>query len=278
MRGLVGKQIRTILVVSTSLLVLAVFLLPYLNIALTSFKPAQEVFRVPPTFLPSAVSLRSYSRMLEYLPFFQYLRNSLLIAFASTALSLIVGCAGAYGFSRYAFPLSKIFFMMTLCTKMFPFIVIGIPIYLFMRRLGLIDTHVALVLTYSAINLPFVIWLMTGFFEGVPWELEEAAKIDGCGRLATFARIVLPLSAPGLATTAIFCFMLAWNEFLFALLLTASNAKTMPVGICEFITVWSIEWGPMSATAVSYTIPILAFSLFVQKHIVAGMTLGAVKG
>jgi multiple sugar transport system permease protein len=184
----------------------------------------------------------------------------------------------AYSFSRYAFPLRNIFFLLTLCTKMIPQVVIGIPIYMLLKEVRLMDSVVSLILVYTAFNLPFVIWLMRSFFDGVPFEIDEAAKMDGCSRFGIFAKVVIPISAPGLATSAIFCFMFSWNEFLFALLLTASKAKTMPVGISEFITIWSIEWGPMAATAVSFTIPVLLFSLFVQKYIVTGMTLGAVKG
>lgn len=272
------KQRLKALVIFLSLLVLTVFLLPYLNMAFTSVKPAPEVFRVPPKFLPSSLHLGSYLRMVDYLPFTLYLRNSIVIALLSTFSSVILGTMGAYSFSRYAFPLRNTFFLMTLCTKMIPQVVIGVPIYIFLRNIRLMDNILALILVYTAFNLPFVIWLMRSFFEGVPFEIDEAAKIDGCSRTGIFIRIILPLSSPGLATTAIFCFMYSWNEFLFALLLTSSKAKTMPVGISEFITIWSIEWGPMAATAVSFTIPVLVFSLFVQKYIVTGMTLGAVKG
>jgi multiple sugar transport system permease protein len=258
--------------------VMMAFLLPYLNMALTSLKPPQEVFTVPPYFLPSRLSIRNYLRMVEYLPFWHYLRNSLIVTVASTILSTVIGTMGGYSFARYGFPLRKLLLLLTILAKMIPLIVIAVPVYLLMRTLRLGDTLIGLILVYTSINLPFVIWLMTGFFAGLPREMEEAGLIDGCGRLGIFARIIIPIAAPGVATTAIFSFMFGWNEFLFALLLTASKAKTMPVGISEFITVFSIEWGPMAATAVSFTVPILIFSLFVQRHIVTGMTLGAVKG
>lgn len=272
------KRYAQAAVILASLMVLTVFLLPYLNMAFTSLKPAPEVFRVPPRFLPSSIRFGSYARMVDYLPFTLYLRNSLTVALLSTFISVFVGAFGAYSFSRYVFPFRNFFFLLTLCTRMIPQIVIGVPIYIFFRKLGFIDNILSLVLVNTAFNIPFVIWLMRSFLEGVPGEIDEAAQIDGCSRISTFIRIILPISAPGLATTAIFCFMYSWNEFLFALLLTASKAKTMPVGISEFITIWSIEWGPMAATAVSFSIPVIVFSLFVQRYMVTGLTLGAVKG
>jgi multiple sugar transport system permease protein len=277
-RRVTRKNIAISLGAVASFAVMMAFLLPYLNMALTSLKPPQEVFTVPPYFLPSRLSIRNYFRMIEYLPFGLYLRNSLIVTIFSTILSTTIGTMGGYSFARYGFPLRRMLLLLTILTKMIPLIVIGVPVYLLMRSLHLGDTLAGLILVYTSVNLPFVIWLMTGFFAGLPREMEEAGLIDGCGRLGIFTRIIIPIAAPGVATTAIFSFMFGWNEFLFALLLTATKAKTMPVGISEFITVFSIEWGPMSATAVCFTIPILIFSLFVQRHIVTGMTLGAVKG
>ena len=226
LRAFLSKQTTRAAVITLSIIVLIVFLLPYLNMAFTSLKPATEVFRVPPSFFPSAISLHSYLRMLDYLPFTLYLRNSVVVALLSTLASVVLGSMAAYSFSRYAFPFRNIFFLLTLCTKMIPQVVIGIPIYMLLKEVRLMDSVVSLILVYTAFNLPFVIWLMRSFFDGVPSEIDEAAKMDGCSRFGIFAKVVIPISAPGLATSAIFCFMFSWNKFFFALLLTASKAKT----------------------------------------------------
>ena len=160
---------------------------------------------------------------------------------------------------------------------MVPMISIAIPMYMIINDMGLIDTKLALILVYTSINVPFAIWMMIGFFDGISRELDEAARIDGCSRLGAFLRIILPVSLPGLATTAIFTFMLAWNDFLFALLLTSTNTKTATVGISQFLTAYNLDLGPMTAAAITFSLPVMLFSLLVQRYIVSGMTLGAVK-
>ncbi|HZI47308.1 MAG TPA: carbohydrate ABC transporter permease, partial [Pyrinomonadaceae bacterium] len=162
---------------------------------------------------------------------------------------------------------------------MMPAIVTAVPLFLIMRDLHLVNTRLSLVIVYTAFNLPFVVWMMRGFFAEVPRDLEEAAMVDGDSRLGAFRRVVLPLVTPGLAATAVFCLIVSWNEFLFALVFTQTDdAMTLPVGIAGRVTQYGIKWGAMSAAAVVAIVPILAFALAVQKYLVRGLSLGAVKG
>jgi multiple sugar transport system permease protein len=166
-----------------------------------------------------------------------------------------------------------------LSTRMFPPIVTAVPLFLMMRDLGLLNTRASLVILYTGFNLPFVVWMMRGFFMEVPRELEEAAMVDGDSRLGALRRVLLPLVAPGLAATAVFCLIISWNEFLFALVLTQTDAAmTLPVGIAGRVTQYEIKWGVMSAAGVVAMLPILLFALAVQRYLVRGMSLGAVKG
>jgi multiple sugar transport system permease protein len=162
---------------------------------------------------------------------------------------------------------------------MFPAIVTAVPLFLMMRDLRLLDTKVSLIIVYTAFNLPFVVWMMRGFFDEVPRDLEEAALVDGDSRLGALVRVVLPLVAPGLAATAVFCLIVSWNEFLFALVLTQTDASmTLPVGIAGRVTQYEIKWGVMSAAGAVAIVPILVFAMAMQKYLVRGLSLGAVKG
>lgn len=262
--------------VVTCLLAL-LFLGPYLYLLLTSLKPSAEAVTVPPTLWPSKFSIENYRKMFDYLPIGKYFLNSLITAGASTILSVFFGAMAAYGISRFSSITGSYFLLFTLVIRMVPMISIAIPMYMIVKSMGLIDTHFALILVYTSLNVPFAIWLMIGFFDSVPKEFDEAARVDGCSWIGAFIRIILPVSLPGLATTAIFTFMLAWNDFLFSLLMTSTNAKTATVGISEFLTAYNLDLGPMTAAAISFSLPVMIFSFFVQRYIVSGMTLGAVK-
>lgn len=162
--------------------------------------------------------------------------------------------------------------------RMIPLVCISVPIYSVINKIGLRDTHIALILVYACIGVPFVIWMMMGFFNGIPRELDEAALVDGCSNLSAFFRVIVPVAMNGMATTAIFTFLTGLNDFLFALLITMSGTKTVPVGLSEFLTEYNIQLGPMAAGAVLFSLPIIIISFFIQKRIVKGMTMGAVKG
>lgn len=253
------------------------FLGPYFYLILTSLKPSAEAVSSPPSLWPSSFSFESYIGMFEYLPFAKYFVNSLLAALVSTALSVFLGALGAYGLSRFSSKIGNVFLLFTLSIRMVPMISIAIPMYMIIQDIGLIDTKLALILIYTSINVPFAIWLMIGFFDSIPKEFDEAARVDGCSRFGAFIKVILPITLPGLATTAIFTFMLAWNDFLFALLMTSSESKTATVGISEFLTAYNLDLGPMTAAAVSFSLPVMIFSFMVQRYIISGMTLGAVK-
>ena len=236
-----------------------------------------EVISTNPTLLPSVFTLANYNALFHQLAIGKYFVNSLITAMSGTLLSVFLGSLAAYGLTRFASKLGNLFLLFTLGVRMTPLISVAIPMYRIIGQLGLMDTKLALVLVYTSINIPFVIWMMIGFFDNLPKELDESARVDGCGMFGTFMRIILPISLPGIATTSIFSFMLSWNDFLFALLLTSTSAKTVPVGISEFLTAYGLDLGPMTAAATIFSVPVMLFSFVMQKYIVRGMTMGAVK-
>jgi ABC-type glycerol-3-phosphate transport system permease component len=193
------------------------------------------------------------------------------------AVSIVLGAPASYALSRYNFRRKRSVSNWILTTRMAPPVAVALPMFLLMKFFNLLDTRLSLIILYTTFNLSFVIWLMRGFFEEIPRELDEAALIDGCSPVNAFVRIVLPLVAPGLAAVAIFCFIFSWNEFFYALIMTHSKSRTVPVGVQGFIGLYGIKWGEMTAAASLATVPILAFAIATQKHLVRGLTLGAIK-
>jgi multiple sugar transport system permease protein len=275
---LVSKKagMSLLVMILTGLFVLA-FIFPYIYLIMSSLKPSSEVISSTPTLLPSVFTLENYFTMFDVLSIGTYFGNSFIAAIASTVISVFLGSLAAYGLSRYSSKLGNMFLLLTLGVRMVPLISVAVPMYGIINRLGIYDTHLALILVYTSINIPFVIWMMIGFFDGMPKELDESARVDGCGKLGAFMRIILPISLPGLATTSIFSYMLAWNDFLMALMMTSTQAKTMPVGLSEFLGAYNLDLGPMTAAAVLFSLPVLIFSFMIQRYIVSGMTMGAVK-
>jgi multiple sugar transport system permease protein len=241
-----------------------------------SVRSGLDAFRMPPTLVFSP-TLENYIDLLEG-KFVRSLMNSTVTATCTTVLALLLGVPAAYAFSRARVRAHGLASLWTLTTRMAPPIAFGIPFFLIYKDLGLIDTRVGLVVIYLTFNLSLVIWMMRAFFEGVPRSLEEAAYIDGAGVTGAFLRIALPLSAPGLATTAIFTFLFAWNDFFYSLLLTRSEAVTAPVAIVNFMNYESWEWGKVAAAATMIMLPVVALSVVVRKYLVRGLTAGAVKG
>lgn len=273
-RKLSSKAILWIILVS----VMVLYGFPFLYMLLTSFKTPVETIAVPPKLLPSEWTAANYVAALSRSGVVASFVNSIITATLSTAISLALGLPAAYAVVRYRTRLGRFFIVAALVTRMVPPIVVGVPMLSIFRNLGLSDTSIALAIAHTTISLPLSIWLMSSFFDAVPGELEEAAKIDGCSRLAAFWRVVIPVTAGGVAVTAIFAFLASWNEFLFALLLTAVRAQTTPVVIANFQTQFGLDWGSMTALAVVYSLPVILLTLLLQRHIVAGLTLGAVKG
>ena len=251
---------------------------PFIYLLLTSFKTPLATNAVPPTILPPVWTFENYGAALERSGVTASFINSVSTATISTLLSLALAVPAAYGITRFRTRAGRVFIMAALVTRMVPPVAVGVPLMSTIAFLGLTDTPTGLAIAHTTISLPLSIWLMASFFESVPSELDEAAKVDGCSRLAALWRVILPVVSGGMAVTAIFAFLASWNEFLFALLLTAVKAQTTPIVIANFQTQFGLDWGPMTALATLYSVPVILLTLVLQRHIVAGLTLGAVKG
>jgi multiple sugar transport system permease protein len=267
----------------TGLVVLAVIvaLAPVYWMITISLKTEGDQFASPPKWFLFTPTLQHYYDAFVMRSFGQYLITSAIVAVVSTACALVIGTLAAYALARFRLPynLDRKLSLWILSTRMFPAIVTAVPLFLMMRDLRLLNTRASLIVVYTAFNLPFVVWMMRGFFAEVPRDLEEAALVDGDSRLGALVRVVLPLVTPGLAATAVFCLIVCWNEFLFALILTQTDvAMTLPVGIAGRVTQYEIKWGVMSAAGVVAMMPILIFALAMQRYLVRGLSLGAVKG
>jgi multiple sugar transport system permease protein len=245
----------------------------------TSLKPNREITQ-DGTLYPHAPTLANYDRLFGERNFGSYLTNSIGVTAASVLVSLVLGSLAAYAIARFRLwhRLERRVGLGLLVVRIVPPIVVVVPVYLLMLELRLLDTWLGLIVVYTAFNVGFVVWMMESFFREIPVELEEAAMVDGDSRLSAFRRVVLPLAAPGLAATAIFGVIVTFNEFLFALVLTSTpQAMTVPRGTATLIGRIDVDWGAMSAAGVVASLPIIAFALLVQRHLVRGLTLGAVK-
>lgn len=265
---------------------LIIFLFPIYWMIATSFKASEDILTRPPRFFFTP-TLENYIYAFNEANFGLYIRNTLIISVISTALVIVLGTLASYSFARYNPGAGHLMFFI-LTTRMMPAIAVIIPYFLIFREIGEtpvgralwlgLDRPGALVVSYTMFNLPFAIWLMHSFFQDIPREVEDSARLDGYTRLQVLWQVVLPLAAPGIAVTAIFCLLFSWNEFLFAFLLTRDAAATITVGVSGFWTQRGILWGPLSAAAVVCVLPTMLFALFLQRYIVRGLTFGAVRG
>ena len=255
---------------------LAVFLVPIFIVAVSSVKPTPIMFQKPPSFVfePTA---DHYINLFTARPFAKFIWNSLLVACGSTAFSLTFGTLAAYAISRIRHRRIKDLAFWILSMRMFPPIAVIVPYYILFKAAGILDTPLALIIVYSTVNIPLTTWLMKGFFDEVPAALEEAAAVDGHGLLATFFWITLPLVAPGLAVSAVFCFIFSWNEFIFALMLTGSEAQTATVAVMSFWSSDAVQWGRIMAGSFIIVIPGVVFVLTCQRWLVRGLTMGSVR-
>jgi len=251
---------------------------PFVYLLLTSFKTPLDTLAVPPTVLPEEWTLVNYTEALSRDGVVASFLNSVSTAAISTVLSLGLAVPAAYAITRYGTVSGRVLVMAALVTRMIPPVAIGVPIVGIMRTLHLTDTPTGLAIAHTTISLPLSIWLMASFFESVPMSLDEAARVDGCSRWQALVRVVLPVVSGGVAVTAIFAFLASWNEFLFALLLTAVRAQTTPIVIANFQTQFGLDWGAMTALSAMYSVPVVLLTLVLQRYIVSGLTLGAVKG
>ncbi|WP_417260165.1 carbohydrate ABC transporter permease [Celeribacter sp.] len=261
-----------------------VLCVPGLWIVLNSFRPTVEIMAKPPVWIPNDLNLDHYRAMFGGageggVPVLTYFRNSLIISVTSTVIALLVGMSGGYAFARFKFKFKGAIFVGLMVTRAVPGVALSLPLFIIFARVGIIDTHFGMILAYVAMNVPFTIWLIDGFFRQVPPELAEAAEIDGCTRWQAFWRVEFPVAKSGIASAGIFAFLTSWNEYALASQLTRSTtSKTMPVGLLDFTSEFTLNWGGMCALAVLMIIPALILTFLVQKHLIAGLTFGGVKG
>ena len=250
------------------------FLFPLGWMLLSSLKTQVQNTAYPPIwfFTPT---LANYREVFQKNPFFTFTVNSLVVALGSTGLALLFGLPGAYAIARFK---RTGIALGILTARMAPGIGYLIPWFILFTKAKMIDTYSALILTHLIVALPLVLWVMIGFFEDVPGDLIEAARIDGCTHGAAFLRIAIPLAKPGIAATGILAFIFSWNNFLFSLIIAGFKTRTLPIAVSNFLSYEEINWGGLTAAATVITLPVLLLALFVQKHIVRGLTLGAMKG
>lgn len=276
------KKSRKAVTVILVIIVCIFALFPFVWMISTSFKPASEVYSKIPSFIPKAPTAAGYVEMLttksSTFDFMQWLGNSVVVAFLTTVVSMIIATLGGYGISRFRFRGRGFLSYFILTTQVLPGSLLIIPLYVIMGNLQLLDTRAGLVIAYCTFSIPFCTWMMKGFFDSIPISLEEAGRVDGAGRFRIFATIILPLTVPGLVATGIFSFINGWNEYLFASTFMKSYENwTLPVGIASFQGQYTTNWGTLMAGAVLITIPVVILFLLLQKHLVSGMTAGAVK-
>jgi len=276
LRQFSGRAILYLAVLTT----VSVVGFPIVWMVLNSFKGGGELYASPPTFLPNVWTLQNYVDLFVQTRFVTYFANSLIVAVASTALSLLIGGIGAYSLSRFNFFGMQAFAGASLVTYMLPEVLLVLPLYIIIVQMGLADTLAALVISNTAFMLPLTLWFMRSYFNTIPLSLEESAMIDGCTRLQAMRKITLPLALPGLISVGVLAFNHAWNEYLFALVLTSSERnKILPLGISTWIGQDAIySWGMLLAGGVLITLPVMFFYLIVQRSLIAGLTEGGVKG
>ena len=262
-----------------ALVLLVVGAFPLFWMLSTSLKPSAEIFATPPRLVPAHPTLENFDRLFADTAFATFFRNSALVSLATVALTLTVSALGAYGLTRFSFAGRDKVAGLILVTYMFAPVMIIIPFYILVKQLGIVNTRLALVLSYTTFCLPFCLWLLRAFFESIPLELEEAALVDGAGRGGAVWHVVLPLALPGLIAAAIFTFILAYNDFLFALvLITSEELKTLPVGVNDLFNATIVDWGMIMAAGVMITVPAVLFFAAVQRYLVQGWSAGGVKG
>jgi multiple sugar transport system permease protein len=271
------RQRFTQMIVHIVLIAIAVIAVaPLLWVVSTSFKPITEVATNPPTFVSTHPTISPYIDLWLKAPYLLYTRNSFMVAISSGGLALFISCLAAYGMARYRFKGVKVILSIFLLSQMFPGASILIPVTQTVLKLGLYNTLPGLSLVYTAFFIPFSSWMLYGYFRAIP---KEAAHIDGCSRLGILTRIIIPLTVPGLAATFVFSFLGAWNEFLFALVLTNNNSvRTLPVGVQALIGQYMTDWNLLAASAIIFAIPPLVLFFLFEKALLKGLTAGAVKG
>jgi multiple sugar transport system permease protein len=272
------RRLQAGLVYAALIMLAAIFLFPLLWVLGLSLKTRLQVFASPPLFVWRP-TLENYIDVLGRSDFLMAFFNTLVVSGSAVMLSLCVGMPAAYAFARFPFRGRSLLFFALLVMRMLPPIAVLVPMYVLFSKVGLTTTRLSVVLAYSTFSLPLVVWIMRGFFEDLPRELEESAWIDGASRYGAFLQIVLPLARPGMMAASILCLQLAWNDFLFAAVLTNNATQTLPVKMMAFSAGDSgVDWGAMTASGMLVIVPVIIFSFAAQRHLVAGLSSGAVKG
>ena len=255
-----------------------IVLFPFYWLVASAMKSNQELMQIPPAWYPANPTLDNFIRLF-YGAFSTWFRNSTIVAIATTLIGLFVSALAAYSFSRFPFAGSRSLSMLFLFIQLFPVAVIVIPLFIMWTNFGLTNTYWSLIITYLVFGLPISTWLLIGFFNAVPIELEEAAMIDGTSRLGALIRVTLPLSLPGLAATAIYVFLLSWNEYFFALTFTnKAELRTIPLGLTSFFAENSVDWGGLMAASTLASLPVIILFGILSRYFIQGLTSGAVKG
>ena len=281
----VKKKVGNIASWVLTFILMVVICVPGLWVVLTAFRPNAEVLAKPAVWIPQVFDLTNFGKIFGFganqlaIPVPAYFANSLIIALTSTVIALLIGMSGGYAFARFRFRFKNGLFLSLMLSRTVPGIALSLPIFMIWSRIGLIDTKAGLIIVYVALNIPFTIWLIDGFFRQIPKEMSEAAQVDGCTRWQAFWKIEFPLAKSGVASAGIFAFLTSWNEYALASNLTRStDSKTLPVGLMDFTSQFTIDWAGMSAMAVIIIVPALILTFLVQKHLIAGLTFGGVKG
>jgi multiple sugar transport system permease protein len=275
-RALIGR-------IGVNLVAWAVVLLvsfPLLWMVVTSLKPQSELFQIPPSLLPRRVTFEHYWQLIDETPFLQYFVTSMKLAVSTTVVVVVVGTLGAFSLVRFQYPGRERIAALVLFTYLLPSVVLIIPLYLLIVRMGLANTLTSLVLAYTTFALPYALWLLRSFMRGIPADLESAALIDGASRIGAFFDVILPQALPGVISTALFTFILAWNEYLYALVLVSSDdVRPLTTGVMNMlITSFNIEWSLLMAAAVLMSLPLLVIFAFLQSYLTSGFGAGGVKG
>jgi multiple sugar transport system permease protein len=280
-----SKQGKKMALWIATFLLMVIMCVPGLWVVLSAFRPNREILAKPPIWVPEDLSLVNFAKIFGFgteqvgIPVGSYFTNSLIIALTSTVIALIVGVAGGYAFARYRFRFKGGIFLGLMLFRAVPGIALSLPVFMMWSRLGLVDTKMGLIIVYVSLNVPFTIWLIDGFFRQIPLSLSEAAQVDGCTRWQAFWKIEFPLARSGIAAAGVFAFLTSWNEFALASQLTRStSSRTLPVGLLDFTAQFTIDWAGICAMAVIIIIPALILTFLVQKHLIAGLTFGGVKG
>ena len=273
------QPLRRLLLLHLPMLAIVLFALgPYLWMLLTSLKQESTLFSPDRQFFPAVVTLDNYLRLFIKTTFLNNLGHSLIVSSGTMLVGLSVSITAAYAFSRFRFPGRRVLMMQFLLVNMFPIVLLIIPLFIIMKNLGLLDTHLGLILAHSTFSIPFATWMMISYFDAIPRSLDEAALVDGCTPVGAMFRVVIPLTVPGVIATGIYIFITSWNEYLYASILAGQKVRTLTVAIQTLVGEYEIAWGLLTAGGVVGALPVTLLFMLIQKRLVAGMTQGAVKG